>query len=80
MKLSHEGFLEHALHYLDTASCSVGPLISGNDSQLVATFNLNAYDTQVGGVWCNYLACHLSNVMQFMPLTHTIFLETLQCE
>ena len=43
-------------------------------------FSLNADDTHVGKVCCSYLVGHMSNVMQFMLLTRTIFFEIVQYE
>ena len=41
----------------------MGPLVSGKDSRIVATFSLNEEDIRVGRVWRSYLAGHLNNVM-----------------
>ena len=57
------GWLVDPYPYSNTASCSVGPLISGDGSRIVATFRLNVEDTRVGRVCCRYLAGHLNNDM-----------------
>ena len=41
----------------------MGPLISGNDSRIVHTFNLNVEDMCVDKVCHSYLVGHLNDVM-----------------